>query len=92
MIFLLTSCLIRPTILEPAPQALQQQLDTVDWSAVEKEATDILVEYIQTDTTNPPGNELLGAQYLASVLETEGIESKIILSAETLSLYRTPNY
>ena len=49
MIFLMISCLIRPTTLEPTPQALQQQLDAVDWGAVEKEATDILVEYIQTN-------------------------------------------
>ncbi len=82
MIFVLASCLIRPTVLEPAPQALQAQLDSVDWLIVEKEATKILAEYIQTDTTNPPGNELLGAQYLASVLEEEGITSKILLSAE----------
>ena len=39
MIFVLTSCLIRPTVLEPAPQTLQNQLDSVDWVAVEKEAT-----------------------------------------------------
>ena len=82
MIFVLTSCFIRPTILEPTPQVLQTQLASVDWNAVGQEATKILSEYIQTDTTNPPGNELVGAQYLSTVLEQEGIESKIVLSAE----------
>ena len=81
MLLLLTSCFIRPTVLEPAPKELQAQLDSVDWSVVGKEATEILVEYIQTDTTNPPGNELAGAEYLSSVLEKEGIASKIVLSS-----------
>ena len=79
MIFLLISCLIRPTTLEPTHKRCNSNL--MLWTGVlwENEATDILVEYIQTDTTNPPGNELLGAQYLASVLDAEGIESKIAL-------------
>ena len=82
MIVFLMSCLIRPHVLESAPDTLQKRIDAVDWKDVEKEATVLLQEYIQTDTTNPPGNELVGAEYLASVLEREGIESKIVLSSE----------
>ncbi len=45
----------------------------IDWTAVEKEVTGYLQDLIRFDTTNPPGNEILCAQYLANVLEREGI-------------------
>ena len=42
------------------------------------EAADLLSRYLQVDTTNPPGNEKLGADYLAGLLKKEGIEAQII--------------
>nr|XP_061813417.1 aminoacylase-1B-like [Nerophis lumbriciformis] len=39
-----------------------------------------LREYVQIDTTNPPGNEHPAAEYLAAVLAAEGIESQLLTS------------
>src|SRR5437763_9213138 len=49
---------------------------SVDWS---KTAPEILEKYsalIRLDTSNPPGNETKAAEYLKSVLEREGFETK----------------
>ena len=54
----------------------------IDWDGVTREATDLLCRYIAIDTTNPPGNERLAAEFLATVLQQEGIESKIYPVAE----------
>jgi acetylornithine deacetylase/succinyl-diaminopimelate desuccinylase-like protein len=34
-------------------------------------------EYLQVDTTNPPGNELRGAAFFKKVFDQEGIENKV---------------
>ncbi|MBC7130474.1 hypothetical protein H5T51_04555, partial [Candidatus Bathyarchaeota archaeon] len=39
---------------------------------VEEEVTAILSDLIKIDTTNPPGNELKAAEYLAETLEKDG--------------------
>ncbi len=39
-----------------------------------------LREYIQIDTTNPPGNERRAAEYLAAILEAEGIPVRLLES------------
>ena len=36
----------------------------VDWDAVGEEALQRLVELVQINTTNPPGNETLAVDYL----------------------------
>src|SRR5262249_47704556 len=45
------------------------------------EAAEILVNLIKINTSNPPGNETQGAQYIKSLLEKEGIASEIFESA-----------
>ena len=50
---------------------------SIDWQAVEKEVTVYLQDLIRCDTTNPPGNEILCANYIADVLTREGIVSAI---------------
>jgi len=44
-------------------------------------ATEFLRDLIRFDTTNPPGNELPAAQYIADVLRQEGIEPLVLESA-----------
>ena len=56
----------------PAVAASQDRY-LVDWDAAGREAVDILVDLVRIDSTNPPGNETLVVEYLASVLEAEGI-------------------
>jgi acetylornithine deacetylase/succinyl-diaminopimelate desuccinylase-like protein len=48
-----------------------------EWSALGQESAELLARYLRINTTNPPGNELAAARFLAAVLEREGIESKI---------------
>ena len=50
-------------------------------AALAAEAVCLLQQYIQIDTTNPPGNELLSARFLAAVLAREGIEATLFESA-----------
>jgi acetylornithine deacetylase/succinyl-diaminopimelate desuccinylase-like protein len=52
------------------------------------EAVRWLQEYIQIDTTNPPGNEREAAEFLAAILRGEGIEPRLFESPEgRTSLY-----
>lgn len=53
----------------------------IDWAAVEQEAAQLLSRYIQFDTTNPPGNEVFAAQFLAEVLAGHGFSPRLIESA-----------
>lgn len=43
-------------------------MTTVKWNAVRGEVSRYLQELIQIDTTNPPGNEIEAAEYLAGIL------------------------
>ena len=49
----------------------------IDWDAAGEESLQHLVELVKIDTTNPPGNETLAANYLKAVLAAEGIESQL---------------
>lgn len=55
-----------------------QQPATVDFAKLTIEAQGWLAELVRIDTTNPPGNELAAAKYLATVLDKEGIRSEVI--------------
>jgi len=46
----------------------------IDWDAVGEESIGYLVDMVQIESVNPPGNETEVAQYLGEVLEAEGIE------------------
>jgi len=54
--------------------------DTINWENVQDEAVSLLRQLIRFDTTNPPGNELPAAQWLAGVLKREGLEPTILES------------
>jgi acetylornithine deacetylase/succinyl-diaminopimelate desuccinylase-like protein len=54
---------------------------SIDWKALGDETADLLRRYLMIDTTNPPGNEIAGARFLADVLEDEGIRSETVESA-----------
>ena len=53
----------------------------MDWDKLGDKAVDVLCEYLRIDTTNPPGNEAPGAEFLGSVLAEEGIDFKLYDSA-----------
>jgi len=47
------------------------------WRAVEQEAAERLVAYLQIDTSNPPGNELRATRFFQEWFEAEGIAVEI---------------
>ncbi len=53
----------------------------MNWDALGHETVDLCREYLTLDTTNPPGNETVGARFLERVLAREGIASEIAESA-----------
>jgi acetylornithine deacetylase/succinyl-diaminopimelate desuccinylase-like protein len=52
-----------------------------DTSQIASDALGWLQNLIRINTTNPPGNELVAAKYVASLLDKEGIHSEIFESA-----------
>ena len=50
----------------------------MDYTKIGDEAVDLLRRYLMIDTTNPPGNEIAGARFVAEVLDGDGIESEIV--------------
>jgi acetylornithine deacetylase/succinyl-diaminopimelate desuccinylase-like protein len=68
----------------PTQAASMQQAATSsssDTSQVTSDALGWLQALIRINTTNPPGNELVAAKYVASLLDKEGIHSEIFESA-----------
>ncbi len=57
-------------LLAALPAPARPEPETVRW----------LREYLQVDTTNPPGNERAAARLLAGILEREGIASRLLTS------------
>ena len=51
-------------------------------SPIVKEACEILSDLIKIDTTNPPGNEIVAAEYCKKLLEKEGFENIEIIESE----------
>ncbi|MCW4025194.1 MAG: M20/M25/M40 family metallo-hydrolase [Candidatus Bathyarchaeota archaeon] len=49
----------------------------------EKEITTLLSNLIKINTTNPPGNEIAAAKFIAQTLQEDGIQCEIIESAPT---------
>src|SRR5712692_4921853 len=49
-----------------------------DFASLAAEVTEILQRYIRIDTTNPPGNERLAADFLAEILASEGLASRAL--------------
>lgn len=66
-------------LLLPGFAAAQEPATNLD--ALAGEATEWLAGLIRINTTNPPGNELEAARYLAAILEREGIPAEILESA-----------
>jgi acetylornithine deacetylase/succinyl-diaminopimelate desuccinylase-like protein len=60
-----------------------QQTYLIDWDEVGAESIDHLVELIQIDSSNPPGNETDVANYLQRVLAAEGLQSELFALEES---------
>src|SRR2546430_13512695 len=67
-----------PPVLEtPARAAIIAAPTAGDWKGLGDEAIALLSQYLRINTTNPPGNEIAAARWLAQVLQREGIEARI---------------
>jgi acetylornithine deacetylase/succinyl-diaminopimelate desuccinylase-like protein len=64
------------------PAVLESQIRTIDWDAYARESQTVLADYLRVNTTNPPGNEILGARFLKAILDREGIEAQILDTTE----------
>ncbi len=68
------------------PAASQQMVQTTpaaqpgmpDFAALSQEALGWLQGLVRIDTTNPPGNEMAAAKYVADILTHEGISNEIL--------------
>jgi acetylornithine deacetylase/succinyl-diaminopimelate desuccinylase-like protein len=75
----LSACAITVPVAEtPAPLAVKRWYDAPDWKKAGDEAVDVLARYLRVDTTNPPGNETRGAQFMGEILAKEGIPYEIL--------------
>src|SRR5512139_1504979 len=54
---------------------------TLNWPTITTEAVHYLQDLLRIDTTNPPGNELAAAEYLAGVLRAEDYEPIVLEAA-----------
>ena len=62
--------------------SLGAQQQPIDWDRLRDETVQILADYLRSNTTNPPGNELQTALFLKRILDREGIEAQILDTAE----------
>jgi len=58
------------------------QASALDYDRLMDETAQRLSEYLRINTSNPPGNELATARWLGEVLAKEGIEGRILDTAE----------
>ncbi len=56
-------------------------MSSINWPDALSTGTQHFRELLRFDTTNPPGNERLAVDYIASVLRAAGIEPLILESA-----------
>lgn len=76
--FAIVSTVLLVSSIKTFAQSSDKKLATPDFAAARDEAVQILSGFIKVDTSNPPGNETKGAQYLKAILDREGIESEIL--------------
>ena len=55
------------------PSHVTSARDAVDWAGVGEVTVQLLADYLRVDTTNPPGNEQAGVDWLAAHLDDAGI-------------------
>jgi len=52
----------------------------IDWNGLGNDAVTVLSQYLQGDTSNPPGNEMEAARFLKALFDKEGIENQVFES------------
>jgi hypothetical protein len=62
--------IILPLLLLPVAAQAQS---APDWKALETEAVTTIQSYVRIDTSNPPGDVTRAADFLAAILQREGV-------------------
>jgi acetylornithine deacetylase/succinyl-diaminopimelate desuccinylase-like protein len=65
----------------PAQISLPEHIRAIPWERYQEEAVGLLEEYLQIDTSNPPGNELAAAEFFHHLFDRAGIHHTVYLSA-----------
>ncbi len=73
----ITTLTLAVLLIASAPGHSSPQKSSPDFNAARDEAIKMLAGFIQVDTSNPPGNETKGAEYLKAIFDREGIASEI---------------
>lgn len=82
LLFFAAASLAGPALAQAPSQTLAAPPPAPgDLNQLANEATGWLEGLIRINTTNPPGNELPAAKYLAAILEKEGIPAEVYESA-----------
>jgi acetylornithine deacetylase/succinyl-diaminopimelate desuccinylase-like protein len=50
--------------------------EQLNWEQIQREAVELLVEYLKLDTTNPPGNETRAVKFFEALCKREGVEHR----------------
>lgn len=56
-------------------------LSSPNWQALAEQTVRYLRDLIRLDTTNPPGNEIVAAEYIAGVLRAASLDPIVIETA-----------
>lgn len=62
----------------PPQSTVSQSPPATDFSRLDQEALTWLSDLIRINTTNPPGNEKKAAEYIAGILQKEGITAELL--------------
>ena len=72
-----STLLFAAAILLFVPSAIAQPARNIDWPRYEEMAVKLMQQYLQVNTSNPPGNEIAATKFLKSVFDEHGIQSEI---------------
>lgn len=72
LLTLLLGCL-----LLTVPARAAESAQAIDWPKYQNLALEWLHAYLRVNTTNPPGNELRGAQFLKAIFDREGVPNEL---------------
>jgi acetylornithine deacetylase/succinyl-diaminopimelate desuccinylase-like protein len=78
LVTLVSGCAVTTSREIAAPAGARRFYDSVDWNKAGEETVQVLREYLRVDTTNPPGNETRGAEFMGAILRREQIPYEIV--------------
>jgi acetylornithine deacetylase/succinyl-diaminopimelate desuccinylase-like protein len=56
---------------------LDEHFRAIDWPTYQDQAVQLLQEYLRIDTSNPPGNEALAAEFFHRIFDQFGVQNRV---------------